>query len=228
MRNFIALLGILVLGLLLMGCPPGDDDDAVPVNEPTPEEVGTAIKQLLATGITNVEGAEAVTIALTGKGPEFDPCMIADVSKDNMRGVITWIDPIVAESANPDCELTLPSYPISIERCLALEDKPSPWPPVEPNATAEAAITAGVPTLFSNIDLVISLTTKPEGQGCVNAAIWKAISGGDNRAVQGAITGIGVDVAKGEANTEVPGFVINYSGCGLECGSGVTVTPVAP
>lgn len=228
MRNLTILCTILmlaVLGLGNKGCEP--DPDAPPPEPLTVEQTADAIKLSMDKAITDIEDAEALTIAFTGKGPEFDPCMVADVSKDNLRGVKTWVDPIAAESANPDCELTLPSYTISVARCLALEDKPDPWPPEEPNETAITAIKAGVPAVFNNVDFVLDLAhPNPEGQTCVNKEIWKAVSGGDDMAVQGAITGLVPDVAQGKEEVTVPGFTINYGGCGLECGTETKVTPL--
>lgn len=199
-------LVLLPLLVLLMGTDQCNTEDI------DPEQFAAGVKQGFQLQRDANSTAELWVTMFTE--PNFHPCMARDISDQVLLIAETWVDPIKEESLNPDGTIELPGGPINIARCLDMEGKPDPWPPLEPNPEVEAAIRGVVPPAFSGIKMLVTLKQAPSGPNCIQAEVWKAVLGDSGHALQPLTTDMIIGAVNGEEQVSLPPFKVNYSGCG--------------
>ena len=215
MRNFLTLtLAILMIVITpaLMGINGCDDDPAVEPETVTaePADIGALVKAGGAMALTSIDFIELA--ATLDKPPQFDPCMIADVSKGAIAISESNVDAIVAEASDPDGKIHLMGGPIDFSRCMTMEGKPDPWPPTTPNPQVESAIKTFVPAGVLVVKSFIEPSIPTAGQKCIEGQIAMGMM---DTLSELATTTV-IDAVNGAPATEIPEFDVDYSGCGLD------------
>jgi hypothetical protein len=202
------LLSLLALCLLgNKGCNDVDDDST---DTPAPpEDVAKVVKTGMELSISSIEFAEAM--ATLQHPPQFDPCMIADGSKAGLNLGISNIPAIEAEAKDPDGKIHLMGGTVDFSRCMTLEGKPEPWPPVAPNPQAEEAVKMGVPLGINVAKMFIEPKIPATGEECIKGRVALAMMD----SLSGLITTTVIDGINGAEGTAIPEFDVDYSGCGL-------------
>lgn len=210
--NFFLTVLMICLVPVMLGVKGCDDDpvDEPEVVDPEPADIGELIK---AGGVVATAGIDVIEQAMTlNNAPQFNPCVIADISKGAIAIAENNVDAIVAESSDPDGKIHLTGGPIDISRCMVMEGKPDPWPPTTPNPQVEDAIKVFVPAGVLTVKTFIEPSIPTEGQKCIEGQIAMGMM--DSLSVLATTTVI--DAVNGAPATEIPEFDVNYSGCGLE------------
>jgi len=156
--------------------------------------------------------------------PQFNPCMTADGSKAGLNIGISNIPAIEAEAKDPDGKIHLMGGPVDFSRCMTMEGKPDPWPPVEPNLQAEEAVKTGVPLVLGIAKVFIEPKIPTEGEECIKGRVALAMSD----SLSALVTTTVIDGINGASATSIPEFDVNYSGCGLDLPAPLTGEDAAP
>ncbi len=215
MRTYLTfILTAVMIGLIpilfgVKGCGDElvDEPEAV---DAEPADIGALIK---AGGAVAIAGIDVVEKAMTlNNAPQFNPCLIADISKGAIAIAESNVDAIVAESSDPDGKIHLMGGPIDISRCMEMEGKPDPWPPTTPNPQVEDAVKVFVPAGVLMVKTFIEPSIPAEGQKCIEGQI--AMSMMD--ALSELATTTVIDAVNGAPATEIPEFDVDYGTCGID------------
>lgn len=193
---------LLILGVLLVALIPL----AVFL---APSEKTETMSQIVESSMA--AGVAAIDISLQAENLQFTPCMVATGAKAGLEIGRSNLDDITNEAANPDGKLSLKGGPVSFSQCMTLSDVPSPWPPTEPDPKMVAAVESGVPLALNVAKALIEPHIPETGEECVRGTVAVALLD----TLSPLVTYSVLDAAKGEAVTSMPGFEVNYSGCGV-------------